>query len=196
MQRCPNKLPEHDTPPALDPGKQVKTVDDFISLKMDPEPMVPASRNVMYNLDQMGNRTSVTDSVNGNTSYTPNNLNQYSVVGGSTVGNGSEHQIAQYGSVNYTYRNDEQLIGVLKTQGGLTYAYQLYYDALGRCVKRVIDVTDMPTATKFYLHDGEKPILEYDGAGNLTAKNLHGKGIDEILMRTDYTFNSFTPNPG
>ena len=55
-------------------------MDDFISLKMDPEPDVPASRNVTYNLDQMGNRTSVTDSVNGNTSYTPNNLNEYSAV--------------------------------------------------------------------------------------------------------------------
>ena len=52
---------------------------DTIS-RRSPESPDTAACNVMYNLDQMGNRTSVTDSVNGNTSYTPNNLNEYSAV--------------------------------------------------------------------------------------------------------------------
>jgi RHS repeat-associated protein len=43
--------------------------------------------------------------------------------------------------------------------------------------------------TKYYIYDGERPILEYSVAGNVRGKNLYGKGIDEILMRTDYTFS-------
>jgi RHS repeat-associated protein len=60
-----------------------------------------------------------------------------------------------------------------------TNTYNLYYDALGRCVKRSLN-----GITTYYIYDGEKPILEY-GPNNALAKNVYGKGIDEILMRTD-----------
>ena len=66
-------------------------------------------RNVRYNLDKAGNRTSVTDNVNGNATYAPNNLNQYTSVGGSSVTNGPEHEIRIYNSVTYNYINDEHL---------------------------------------------------------------------------------------
>ena len=69
-------------------------------------------------------------------------------------------------------------------------SYSLAYDALGRCVSRTTSLpSPSPTMTKYYIYDGERPIVEYDGTGNVTAKNVYGKGIDEILMRTDYTFN-------
>ena len=42
-----------------------------------------------------------------------------------------------------------------------------------------------------YVYNGEKPILEYNNVYQRMAANLYGKGIDEILMRTDY---SVTPN--
>ena len=41
--------------------------------------------------------------------------------------------------------------------------------------------------TKYYIYDGERPILEYGVNGNVRGKNLYGKGIDEILMRYDPT---------
>ncbi len=45
--------------------------------------------------------------------------------------------------------------------------------------------------TSYYIYDGEKPVLEYKST-DLThpARNLYGKGVDEILMRTDPTVNS------
>ena len=55
----------------------------------------------------------------------------------------------------------------------------MVYDALGRCVKR--SLTGGPTT--YYIYDGEKPILEYDGGGGSAGVNLYGKGIDEIVMR-------------
>ena len=46
-----------------------------------------ADRTVAYSLDSNGNRTSVNDStLSGATSYTPNNLNQYTSVGGISYG--------------------------------------------------------------------------------------------------------------
>ena len=44
-------------------------------------------------------------------------------------------------------------------------------------------------STIYYVYDGEKPILEYKSDGSIAGKNVYGKGIDEILMRTDYVDN-------
>jgi RHS repeat-associated protein len=175
-----------DTPPAEDPAKEQKTVEDYLGDgKLAPDgpeqPDLPTGRNVIYTLDKAGNRTSVTDNVNGNAIYAPNNLNQYTSVGGSSLSNGPEHEIQTYYSVTYSYINDEHL----KTVSSGSNTYNLYYDALGRCVKRSLN-----RMTTYYIYDGEKPILEYR-SGDLShpAKNVYGKGIDEILMRFDPSFN-------
>jgi len=58
---------------------------------------------------------------------------------------------------------------------GGSNTYNLYYDALGRCVKRTLNST-----TTYYIYDGEKPILEYRSTDlSNPAKNVYGKGIDE-----------------
>src|SRR5204863_9163437 len=80
--------------------------------------------------------------------------------------------------VNYYYVNDEHLKTVSDTSLGQTY--NLFYDALGRCVKR--DLNGTPT---YYIYDGDKPIVEYNSGGGIVGRNVYGKGIDEILMRTD-----------
>gem|GEM_PF-3126379 len=168
--------PTSDTPPAEDPNKTQKTVEDYLGdANLGPtgadQPDVPTGRNVGYNFDKAGNRTSVTDNVNGNASYVQNTLNQYTSVSGSAVTNGNEHEIRTYDSVTYTYINDEHLKQV--TSGSNNYL--LYYDALGRCVKRTLN-----GLTTYYIYDGEKPILEYRSTDlSNPAKNLYGKGIDE-----------------
>jgi RHS repeat-associated protein len=138
-------------------------------------------RSVSYTLDKAGNRISIVDT-GVSKSYSPNNLNQYTAAEGSTVGNGSEHEMASYQGISYTYINDERLKSV--TSGSNNY--QLTYDALGRCVKRTLN-----GVITYYVYDGEKPILEYKAGGAIAAKNLYGKAIDETLTRTDYTV---TPN--
>jgi RHS repeat-associated protein len=92
------------------------------------------TRSVNYTLDKAGNRTTVTDNVNGNATYTPNTLNQYTAVTGNSITNGPEHEISGFDGVNYSYINDERLSTV--TSGSSTY--NLVYDALGRCVKRTL----------------------------------------------------------
>jgi RHS repeat-associated protein len=140
-------------------------------------------RTVTYNFDGAGNRSSVVDT-GVTTTYTldpNNNLNEYSQVGADAVINGSEHEISMYQSVSYAYINDEHL----KSASSGANTYQLYYDALGRSVKRTVN-----GATTYYIYDGEKAILEYR-SNDLThpVRNVYGKGIDEILMRTDPTVN-------
>ena len=168
------------TPPADDPTKE-KTPEDFLSLSgWNQTEALTADRSVTYNLDYAGNRNSVNDSRNGYSAYTPDNLNRYNgQVGNDPITNGNKHEVASYKNINYTYK-DERLVSVVNT---LTNdSYQLAYDALGRCVKRTAN-----GLTKYYIYDGERPILEYGVAGNVRGKNLYGKGIDEILMRWDPT---------
>ncbi|MEO5720722.1 MAG: hypothetical protein ABIR71_04530 [Chthoniobacterales bacterium] len=31
----------------------------------------------------------------------------------------------------------------------------------------------------YFIHDGERPMIEYDGNGTITARNTYGIGIDE-----------------
>ena len=135
--------------------------------------------SLTYNLDKMGNRTSVVDN-NVPSTYSPNTINQYTTAAGGSVAIGSEHEIQSYNGVNYTYINDERLASAAisgQSPGGTTYS--MVYDALGRCVKR--SLSGGPAT--YYIYDGEKPILEYDSGGTLVGTNLYGKGIDEILER-------------
>ena len=145
-----------------------------------------AVRTCGYVWDKAGNRASVTDNglfISYNT--TGNVLNQYWNVGTDAVGNGTEHELASYQNINYTYINDTHLSSVsgMDINGGQS-TYQLSYDALGRCAVRVLN-----GSVSYYIYDGEKPILEYHSWSGPSAANIYGRGIDEILQRTDYTAN-------
>ena len=132
--------------------------------------------NVTYNIDRMGNRTSVVDNNVTSTYSSPNAINQYyPTAAGSSITNGPEHEISAYNGVTYTYINDERLWSAMA--GNSTYS--MLYDALGRCMKRMLS----GGPTTYYVYDGEKPILEYDVSGTSVATNVYGKGIDEILER-------------
>ena len=105
---------------------------------------------------------------------------------GCSITNGLEHEVSNFrgandpGQIHYSYINDEHLATV--SDG--PHTYNLYYDALGRCVKRALNGT-----TTYYIHDGEKPIVEYNSSGTIIARNVLGKGIDEILMRKETGIN-------
>lgn len=143
----------------------------------------PPLRTAGYNWDRAGNRTSTTDSAGSNYSYQVTNLNQYWTDGINNMGNGSEHELASYQNVNYTYVNDTHLRLVSGMDiSGYQSRYELYYDGLGRCVVRILN-----GATTYYIYDGEKSILEYRSWSGPSGADVYGKGIDEILRRTDYT---------
>ena len=138
------------------------------------------TRGVNYTLDKAGNRTSVADTVNGNKTYTPNALNEYSAVTGSSITYGLEHEVASFNGVSYTYINDERLT---KASNGSTYT--LLYDALDRCVTRTLN------GPIYYIYDGEKPILSTPQTATALVLTCMGKGSMKFLsaVHTEQTTN-------
>ncbi len=51
----------------------------------------------------------------------------------------------------------------------------------GRCVKR----TTGASSVIYYIYDGERPIYEFDPNGGTPSINVYGRGIDEILYRSN-----------
>ena len=139
-------------------------------------------RSVIYTWDKVGNRTNVNDSISGSVNYTPDDINRYTQVGTDAVTSGPEHQLGGYQANSYSYMADTFLANI--TSG--TNTYMLYYDALGRCVKRTS--TGVNAGTTYYVYDGDKAILE---TGLTNATNVYGIGIDEIVLRTVGSTNYF-----
>ena len=111
-------------------------------------PALPGGRSVTYYVDRSGNRQQITDSDSPTATYMVNNINHNSSVSGCSISNGPEHEVSEFrgpndpGQVHYTYINDEHL----KTVSDGPNTYNLSYDALGRCVKRILN------GTATYLH--------------------------------------------
>ncbi len=139
---------------------------------------VASVRTVDYTLDNCGNRTNVTDA-GVSKPYVVNNLNQYSKVNGVTMGHGASHEMTNDGTSGYLYMGDSYLAQA--TSGNNVYT--LYYDALGRCVKRTIVISGGAATASYYLFDGEHWIMEYDQTGANTSTVLYGRGIDEVIKR-------------
>jgi RHS repeat-associated protein len=177
----PNDSQPEPTPPPDDPLPSPSPGD------LSAPDISQMQRWVSYFLDKAGNRQNVLDTGTWK-NYVANPLNQYTTAESIGVTNGNEHEISGYNNVNYYYINDERLKQV--TSGANTY--NLYYDALGRCVKRSLNVGQGNVYT-YYIYDGEKPVVEYNSTGAIAAKNLYGKGIDEVLMRTETGVNGGQP---
>lgn len=152
----------------------------------DPDAIEVTARNVSYHLDRAGNRNGADGVVENSQNYSygtaathdlPNNLNQYITAQGTSVLNGSEHELTDYAGVHYAYLNDTRLAAVTSSAG----VYQLGYDALGRCVRRT---TTNGTAT-YYIYDGEGNILEYGPNSTFVASSIYGRGVDEIIARNN-----------
>jgi hypothetical protein len=122
------------------------------------------ARSVTYALS-VRNRTSMTvkDNVlgtNTSTTYAPVDLNQYSSI---TVNNtarmvswDTNFNLTAYNGWAYAYDAENHL----KSVSGNGHSATLTYDAVGRCVKRVID-----GVTTILTYDQWTPVAEWDGRG-------------------------------
>jgi len=126
-----------------------------------------------YTYDPVGNRDPATWAYNaanqllndGTFSYTyDSNGNQLTKTTGAVT-------------TTYTYSPENQLVQA--TLPGTTATYT--YDGLGRRIQK--EVNGVKTR---YLYDQKDLLLEYDGTNALTARWMHGAGIDEpLLMERD-----------
>jgi YD repeat-containing protein len=125
------------------------------------------SRTVTYTLDAAGNRKQVVDSSAGTTSYLPfntssppNSSNQYTSIGGNSVGYDSLGDLTSLNSATYTYDAERHLTQLVT--GGTTFTF--YYDPLGRCVATYNSSTSTTTYSVYDL--GWNTLLDYTASSS------------------------------
>lgn len=116
--------------------------------------------NNLYGYQGNSNRTG---------SYMPNGLNQYTHIAGQPIGYDTKGNLTNDGSLIYTYDEENRLVS---TSGAGTSSFK--YDPLGR----LYEVSLSGTTTRF-LYDGDALVAEYNGAGTLIRRYVHGDQVDE-----------------
>ena len=110
---------------------------------------------------------------NGTQSYTANGLNQYTTAAGATLTHDAKGNLTGDGVWTYAFDADNKLKSATKTG----YAATLAYDAEGRLRR-----TTLAGAITDLAYDGVDLVAEYDGAGTLLRRYVHGPGVDEPLV--------------
>lgn len=106
-------------------------------------------------------------------SYARNGLNQYTSANSTSFGYDANGNLTSEGAISYTYDIENRLVS---TSTGVT----LSYDPLGRLAQ-----TYSPTTgTTQFLYDGDALVAEYDGAGSMLKRYVHGPadGQDDPLV--------------
>ena len=106
--------------------------------------------------------------------YAANGLNQYTAVGVGALGYDSNGNLASTGSTSLTYDVENRLV----TATGALNA-NLVYDPVGR----LFQVSSAATGVTQFLYDGDALVAEYDGAGAMLRRYLHGMAEDNPLMQ-------------
>lgn len=105
-------------------------------------------------------------------SYNVNGLNQYTQAGPSAFTYDANGNLTSDGAVNFTYDVENRLISA---SGAKTAT--LKYDPLGRLFE-----VAAPTGTTRFLYDGDALVAEYNTAGTMLARYVHGNGVDQPLL--------------
>ncbi|MFN9729852.1 MAG: RHS repeat-associated core domain-containing protein, partial [Pseudomonadota bacterium] len=108
-----------------------------------------------------------------NRTYTPNGLNQYTAARGATLAHDPRGNLSGDGTWTWGYNDLNQLVSASRT--GTSVA--LTYDGTGRLRQEVANGT-----TTAFLYDGGDRVAEYNGAGALLRRHVHGPGIDEPIV--------------
>ena len=145
---------------------------------------MPGQRTVTYTYtpDKL-NRSTVRDSATGlTTSYAPNQLNQYTNVGGGSFDYDAKFNLTWAAGFSGVYDAANRLVAASNSSMAVQAEVQLVYDGLGRCVKRTV-----AGVATIIIYDEWKPIAEWDGwtEDYFQAWNVYGLGADEILLRHD-----------
>ena len=137
-------------------------------------------RTVGYTYDDVGNRTEVNDTVNGNASYSANNLNQYTSAGSTSYDYDDNGNLTS-GNGTFVYDAQNRLTSASVAVTNET----LGYDSKNRVVQRSIGGT-----TTYLIYDGWDLIEERNGSNAVLATYVHGAKEDELLTRTDSSGNT------
>jgi RHS repeat-associated protein len=110
-----------------------------------------------------------------NRAYVTNGRNQYTQITGdapATLNSDANGNLTSDGSTAFGYDTENRL-----TSASGAKSATLTYDPLGR----LYQVTSAGVTTRF-LYDGDRLIAEYNTAGTVQRRYLHGAGVDEPLV--------------
>lgn len=107
-----------------------------------------------------------------NRTYQVNGLNQYTQGGPAAFTYDANGNLTSDGAVNFTYDVENRLISA---SGAKTAT--LSYDPLGRLYE-----VSAPSGTTRFLYDGDALVAEYNTSGTVTARYVHGNGVDQPLV--------------
>ncbi|MCB0029632.1 MAG: hypothetical protein KDE28_17080, partial [Anaerolineales bacterium] len=147
-----------------------------------------ADQDLTYQYDALGNRVRTLE--NGvETQYTANNMNQYTQVGAATYTYDADGNMAtrQGGPdpATFTFDDDSRLVGL--SSGAGVWSYE--YDALGR---RIASTHDGQRTEYLLDPTGMGDVVgEYDGAGVLVARYVHGLGLAARISASDTLYYDF-----
>lgn len=104
--------------------------------------------------------------------YLPDGLNRYASVDGVASTYDGRGNLTSEGSRTFAYDLENRLTATTDAS-----AMSLAYDPLGR-----LRQTTVGSATTQFLYDGDRLVAEYDGAGTLLRRYVHGSGVDEPVV--------------
>jgi RHS repeat-associated protein len=143
-------------------------------------PSMP-NQDLAYAYDAAGNRTQTI--INGvTTTYTTNNMNQYTQVSGTTYGYDANGDMISAtdasGTTTYTYNAQHQLMGVTAPGGSSSYRYDVFGNLAatvqnGQTTNYLIDPAGLSTVSS-----------TYNATGNLIAHYTYGLGLTSLTTAT------------
>jgi RHS repeat-associated protein len=120
--------------------------------------------------------------VNVTRGYTSNGLNQYSAVAGTNFAYDANGNLTSDGTQTFVYDVENRLVW-RGTGSGTTWA-EMRYDPLGRLYE-IYGSASLPgggTGYTRFLYDGSDLVAEYNGAGTMQRRHVHGTGAGDDPM--------------
>lgn len=117
--------------------------------------------------------------------YTANGLNQYTAAGSASFTYDANGNLISDGSTTFTYDAENRLVSASGAKNAT-----LRYDPMGR-----LHEVSGPSGTTRFVHDGDALAMEYDAAGNLLRRYVHGadmKADDPIAWYEGAAMSSAT----
>jgi len=151
-------------------------IGDWNNASSVPFEQLVGTRTVEYNMDGVGNRTSVVDDGKV-TTYATNSVNEYVYVGNQRLMYDRNGNMTSDGNLQMFYDHNNMLVEI-KTSD---YIFRQYYDALGRRV--MVKFSDGLTETRYFGHDGQQVVYEEVSGLTEPYRYVWGNGIDEALLR-------------
>ena len=115
------------------------------------------------------------------TSYSTNNLNEYTLVGGTAQTYETNGNLTIIAGCTASYDAQNRLIGATPNVNGASRVLTVAYDARNRPVVRTVN-----GAVTYLFYDRWNLVAEFDGSSKAqTTSYVHGAVVDELLVRTD-----------